>query len=140
LIYFPKYFTVSFMWRGIFLLREKIEMETLNWVKPAILGGVIGAICLGVVGFTGAGWLTASKAAANSSDRPTAEIVAALLPICVHQAESNPKFADRLSSLKGKQQEFQRSASVEEWGWATMPGSERANSHLARACAEALNG
>ena len=115
-------------------------METPNWVRPAILGGVVGAICLGVVGFAGAGWLTASKAAANASDRANIQVVAALLPICVHQAEADLNFADRLTSLKGKQQSFQRSAAVEGWGWATMPGSERSNSQLARACAEALNG
>lgn len=115
-------------------------METPNWVKPAVLGGVVGAICLGIVGFTGAGWLTASKAAANASDRANSEVVAALLPICLHQAEADPNFATRLTSLKGKQQEFQRYSSVEEWGWATMPGSERANASLARACAAALNG
>ena len=115
-------------------------METPNWVRPALFGGVAGAICLSVVGFTGAGWLTASKAAANASDRASVEVVAALLPICVHQAEADLNFADRLTGLKGKQQSFQRTAAVEGWGWATMPGSERPNSQLARACAEALNG
>lgn len=115
-------------------------METPNWVKPAIFGGVVGAICLGVVGFAGAGWMTADKARVVSSDKATAEVVAALLPICVHQAEADPKFAARLTSLKGEQQSYQRSQSVEKWGWATMPGSDKTNARVARACAEALYG
>lgn len=115
-------------------------METPNWVRPAIFGGVVGAICLGVVGFTGAGWLTASKAAANASDRAHVEVVAALLPICLHQAKADPNYTNRLTSLKSKQQAYQRSSSVEEWGWATMPGTDRANTRLARACAESLYG
>lgn len=115
-------------------------MNTPQWVKPAILGGVAGAVILGVVGFTGAGWLTASKASANASERASAEVVAALLPICIHQAESDPRFTDRLANLKGMQQSFQRSTAVEDWGWATMPGSERVNSRVARECAKSLNG
>lgn len=115
-------------------------METPSWAKPAIFGGVIGAICLGVVGFAGAGWMTAGKADVVSADRATADVVAALLPICVHQAEADPKYAARLTSLKDKQQSFQQTQAVEDWGWATMPGSDRTNSRVAVACAKSLIG
>lgn len=113
-------------------------MTAPSWTKPAILGGVVGAICLGVVGFAGAGWMTASKAKAMSSDRAAAEVITALLPICLHQAEADPKYETRLTSLKAKQQAFQQSQSVDDWGWATMPGADRASSNLARACARKL--
>jgi len=113
-------------------------MPAPSWTKPAILGGVVGAICLGVIGFSGAGWMTSSKARAMSSDRAAADVITALLPICLHQAEADPRYDARLTSLKSKQQAFQQSQSVEEWGWATMPGSDRARSNLARACARKL--
>lgn len=113
-------------------------MAAPSWTKPAIMGGIVGAICLGVVGFAGAGWVTESKARTMSSDRSAADVVAALLPICLHQAAADPKYDTRLVSLKAKQQAFQQSQSVDDWGWATMPGSERAHSSLARACARKL--
>ncbi len=115
-------------------------METPKWVRPAIFGGVIGAICLGVVGFAGAGWMTAGKANVASSDRAAADVVAALLPICIFQAEADPKYTARLTSLKGQSQAYMRSQAVEGWGWATMPGSDRANSRVSVACAKSLIG
>jgi hypothetical protein len=119
-------------------LGENSNMAAPSWTKPAIMGGIVGAICLGVVGFAGAGWVTESKARTMSADRSAADVVAALLPICLHQAATDPRYDARLVSLKGKQQAFQQTQSVEEWGWATMPGSERARSALARACARKL--
>lgn len=112
-------------------------MSTPQWIKPAIMGAVVGAIGLAVVGFTGAGWMTASKAAVAASDRASIDVTAALLPICTSQAEADPKFGAKMETFKSKSS-YQQTEVVEEAGWATMPGSNNPNNRVARACAKKL--
>lgn len=37
-------------------------MNTPEWLKPGIYGALIGAVCVGVVGFTWGGWVTGGTA------------------------------------------------------------------------------
>jgi hypothetical protein len=114
-------------------------MNTPQWLKPALIGAVIGAVALGFVGFKGAGWMTAEAASRSASSRSSGEVVAALLPICVVQAEADAKYPARLAKLKG-QPSYQQSQTVVESGWATMPGSEKPHLALSRECAKQLVG
>lgn len=45
-------------------------MNTPGWLKPGIYGAVIGAVIVGVVGFTWGGWVTGGTA----NDRAIATI------------------------------------------------------------------
>jgi hypothetical protein len=58
-------------------------MDTPTWLKPAVIGGIIGAVALGFIGFKGAGWMTAEAASRTASARASLDVVAALLPVCV---------------------------------------------------------
>lgn len=114
-------------------------MDTPKWLKPAVVGGIVGAVALGFIGFKGAGWMTAEAASRAASSRASEQVVAALLPICVIQAEADVKYPARLAKLKG-QASYQRSETVVESGWATMPGSEKPHLALSRECAKKLAG
>jgi hypothetical protein len=112
-------------------------MNLPTWTKPSIVGAIVGAIAITVVGFGWGGWLTAGKADVAADTRANAAVVAALLPICIQQADQDPAFVARRANLEGAPS-YQRSTMVMEAGWATMPGTTDANQRLARACAEQL--
>lgn len=114
-------------------------MNTPTWLKPAVIGGIIGAVALGFVGFKGAGWMTAEAASRSAGVRASEEVVAALLPICVIQAEADVKYTARIARLKD-QASYQQSQIVVDAGWATMPGSEKPHLALSRECAKKLAG
>jgi len=108
------------------------------WLKPGIVGGIIGAIALAIVGFTQLGWVTANTAESLATKRPDAAVVKALVPVCVARAQSDPQTGPLLQELGGVTSKWTRRSFVEKAGWAKMPGDETSNSDLADACAQAL--
>jgi len=62
---------------------------------------------------------------------------AALAPICVDKFQHAAGAEANLVELK-KVSSWQQTSFVEKGGWATLPGSDAANSSVARACAEML--
>jgi hypothetical protein len=111
----------------------QIPVET----KPAIWGAVGGAIALAVVGFTWGGWSTAGTADKNATLRAETAVVTALSPICVDNFNKQPDAAAKLVEMK-KVSSWQQSDFIVKGGWATMAGSTKADSAVARACAETL--
>lgn len=123
-------------------------MKMPTWIKPAIWGGVIGGAGLLIVGF-GAGFVTTSGSANQLAySRAEKAVVAALTPICVAQfkaavvsktagEKSNEAGPQLLAALK-KERSWERSAFVVKQGWATMPGSTKANRDVASTCATEL--
>jgi hypothetical protein len=63
--------------------------------------------------------------------------IAALAPICVDKFRRAAGAEANLAELK-KVSSWQQTSFVENGGWATLPGSDVANSSVARACAEML--
>jgi pimeloyl-ACP methyl ester carboxylesterase len=112
-------------------------MRNPEWLKPALYGGAVGAVVAAVVGFSWGGWVTASTAETQASDRAKKEVVAALLPICVAQSAADPEIGARLSELK-ETRSYQQAEFLMKTGWATMPGATDPDRALAKACAEAL--
>ena len=127
-------------------------MNMPTWMKPGIWGGVIGAVGVVIVGF-GAGWVTSSgnaKEMANS--RAEKAVVAALTPICVAQFKvasalktttatgdtAGPDGGEVLLAALKKEKSWERSEFVVKQGWATMPGSAKANGDVASTCATEL--
>lgn len=106
-------------------------------IKPGVIGAFIGAVGVAVVGFSWGGWMTAGKADVMANDRAKAEVVAALLPICVEQAGVDPQIAAKLVTLK-ETASYSRAGMVMNAGWATMPGTDNADTRVASACAAAL--
>ena len=64
-------------------------MEAPTWLKPAILGGVVGAIATIVVGFNQAGWDARPVAAEKMAQQRSASAVTeALVPVWYRPVES----------------------------------------------------
>src|SRR5205809_7574167 len=106
-------------------------------MKPAVWGAVAGAVVFAVVGFSSLGWTLGSTAEKMATQRAEAAVVAALAPICVekfqHQADAPAKLVEF-----NKVPSWNRRSVIENGGWATMPGTDKANSAVASACADKL--
>jgi hypothetical protein len=114
------------------------NVPQMLWLKPGLLGAIIGAIALAIVGFTSLGWVTANTAEFMALKSTDAAVVKALVPICVARAQMDPETGPLLQELGGVTSNRTRRSFVEKAGWAKMPGEETSNSNLADACAEAL--
>ncbi len=126
-------------------------MNVPAWVKPGLTGAAAGAIVIAIVGFS-AGWVVSgSKAAKIAENRADTAVVAALTPICVAQFKSMTMAAkpaddkDAAKSMRGvalaalrKEDSWKRGDFVVKRGWATMPGSTKANVDVASACADRI--
>ena len=109
------------------------------WIKPAVWGGIVGAIAIAIIGFS-ADWVVTSGTANQQAERRAEQaVIAALTPVCVAQFKKIAK-VEQATHLAALQEEgaWQQSDYIEEQGWATMPGSKEPNDEVADACAEAL--
>ncbi len=111
----------------------KLPIET----KPALFGAAAGALALAIVGFSWGGWVTGGSAELSAKQRAEQAVVAALTPGCVAQFRAAPDAEVQLAALK-KANTWEQGAFIEKGGWANMPGSAKANSGLARSCADVL--
>jgi hypothetical protein len=109
-------------------------------VKPAVWGAVAGAIGVTIVGFSSLGWMLGSTAEQMANQRADVAVVAALTPVCVAKFEAQTDAKEKLVEFKKVSASWDQSSFIEKGGWATIPGSDKPNSEVARACAEKLGG
>ena len=102
-------------------------------IKPGIWGVLIGAIGLAIIGFNWGGWVTGGTA----REMAQTAIVDRLVPICVDQFNADSNKATKLVELN-KIDSWKRAEYVVKQGWATMPGSKKADSQVADGCAEII--
>ena len=103
-----------------------MNMEIPVWAKPAIWGGVVGAVAITIIGFS-ASWVVSGSTATEMANTQSKDaVITALAPICVAQFKSQTPNNQtmQLAALKG--------------GWATMPGNDAPTKEIADACAEQL--
>lgn len=112
-------------------------MNTPEWLKPGIYGAIVGAIALSVVGFSWGGWMTGGSAASMANTKAHNDVIAALVPVCLNLAKSDPNHAAQLDTIRAAST-YERRDAVMSAGWATVPGAEKPNADLARACVTAL--
>ena len=101
-------------------------------------GAAAGAVATLVVGFSWGGWVTGGTAKDMVQRSSTAAVVAVLSPICVDKFQRSSEAAINMTELK-KVSSYQQGSFIEKGGWATLPGSDRANSSVAEACANLLS-
>jgi hypothetical protein len=118
--------------------KSKITMRLPVWIKPTIIGGAVGAIALAITGFNIAGWVSEGTAQDQATDHARNEVTAALLPICLSQAQQDPRFAATMAKLKDARS-FDRSKMLQDAGWATMSGSTEPHSRVSFACMDKLS-
>ena len=108
-----------------------------EYIKPFVLGIVVGAIVLLIVIFS-TGWVvTSGSAQAKAEEMAEKAVVDQLAPICVEQFLKDPNREERLKELKEKSS-WERGEYVEKIGWATMPGAESPARGVADECARRL--
>jgi hypothetical protein len=110
-----------------------------EWFRPAVTGGIAGAVVIAIVGFS-AGWVvTSGSADAMAEQQGEKAVIAALTPICVAQFKGQtPEIrTTKLVALEGESS-WARGDYVEKQGWATMPGSKEPEDEVADACATEL--
>jgi hypothetical protein len=106
-------------------------------VTRLLQGAVVGVAATAIIGFTWGGW-TLGKTAKEMADKSAAAaVVTALAPICVDKFQRAVDSKANLVELM-KISSWQQGSFVEKGGWATLPGSDSANSAVARACADML--
>ena len=110
-----------------------MKVETAAKVKYGIWGLIGGAAISMFVGFAWGGWTTSSTA-----DAATAKaVVSSQAAICVAQFVKQPDHEAKLKEF-GEANSWSRAEFVEKGGWDKMPGQEKADSDVARACSEGL--
>lgn len=116
-----------------------MTIETPIWIKPGIIGGIVGAALVAIVGFSAGYVVTSSTAQEMASNAEEKAVLAALTPICVEQFKrlSATAQSTQLAALE-EESSWNRGDFVEESGWATFPGMDEPNDDVADACADEL--
>src|SRR4030081_3455164 len=115
---------------------------TLNFLqdhsfKRLVQGAAVGAVVTVIIGFNWGGWSIESTAAKRADEASRTAVVAVLAPICVDKFQHSADATNNFVELK-KQSTYMQGSFVEKGGWATSPGSDKANSAVASACATLL--
>ena len=124
---------------GDLFLRPKKDVLMFNteMMKPVLVGAVGGAVALAIVGFGWGGWVTGGTAEAMAKKQAKSATVAALAPICAAKFRADSSFEAKMVELNDTRS-YQRSAFIVKGGWATMPGAEKGDRDVAKACAEMI--
>ena len=106
-------------------------------ITRLLQGACIGFAATAIIGFTWGGWTLGKTAKEMAERRAAVAVVTALAPICVDKFQHAADAAASLAELKNVSS-WQQGSFVEKGGWATLPGSDPANSAVAQACASLL--
>jgi hypothetical protein len=110
-----------------------MKPETTAKVKYGVWGLVCGAVIVMIIGFAWGGWTTAGTARTTTKEA----VLASQAAICVAQFMKQPKPEEKLKALEAVSS-WQRAEVIEKGGWDKMPGQEKADYAVARACADGL--
>jgi hypothetical protein len=113
-------------------------MNTPEWLKPGIYGAVIGAVFVGVVGFSWGGWVTGGTANDRAMAMARDDVVASMVPVCLDMAQTDPERMRKLATIRAASSYRRRDALIDA-GWATVPGTDAPNRDIAQDCLAALD-
>lgn len=124
------------------ILRERLIVQLPSLLKGESLtrllqGTAFGAVATIVIGFNWGGWMLESTAAKQINESAKSAVVSVLAPICADKFQQAADMTDNLAMLK-KESSYQQANFVEKGGWAVLPGSDKASSGVAKACAAIL--
>lgn len=110
-----------------------MKPETESKIKYGVWGVIIGAVIAMIIGFSWGGWTTS-----GTTKRMTDEaLVKSQASICVAQFMNQPNHEDKLRDFM-KAGSWDRVKFIENGGWDKMPGQEKADYAVARACSNGL--
>jgi hypothetical protein len=107
-------------------------------LKRLLQGAAAGAVVVMIVGFNWGGWTLGSTVEKVAIERADTAVVAALAPICVDQFRQAANASANLTELNKISYAWDRGTFIQKGGWAIMPGGEKVDSAVAKACAETL--
>jgi hypothetical protein len=107
-------------------------------ITRLLQGAAAGAAATLIIGFYWGGWVTAGSAREATQRSTSAAVVSALSPICVDKFQRSAEAGANMVEFK-RVSSYQQGTFIEKGGWATLPGSDTANSSVAYACANMLN-
>ena len=110
-----------------------MKEETAGKVKYGVWSLIIGAVVAMIIGFGWGGWTTAATTQMKSEEA----VLASQAAICVAQFVNDSNHEAQLKEL-AELNEWKRSEFIEKGGWDKMPGQEKADYAVARACADGL--
>jgi hypothetical protein len=110
-----------------------MTLESAAKVKYGIWGLIGGAVIAMILGFVWGGWTTSSTANATTAKA----VVSSQAAICVAQFVRQPNHEAKLKEFE-EVSSWTRGEFIEKGGWDKMPGQEKADPEVARACAEGL--
>ncbi len=113
-------------------------MNAPEWLKPGIVGALVGAALIGFVGFTWGGWVTGGTADDRAEAMSRDDVVAALVPVCLNMARNDPKRAEKMDEIRAAST-YQRRDALMSVGWATVPGADEPDRDIAQACLSKLD-
>lgn len=113
-------------------------MQAPTWLKPGIMGAVVGGIATMIVGFNYGGWYLGSSAETLAQQRSNAAVVEALVPVCISQSQTDPETVAKLKAFRAIKSSYEQRDFVMKAGWATMPAAGAPDQALASACADVL--
>ena len=102
-------------------------------VKYGVWGLIGGAIIAMIIGFAWGGWTTSGTTQRLGEEA----VLAARAAICVAQFMKQPNPQEKLQELE-KVYSYDRTNVIPKGGWDKMPGEEKGNFAVARACADGL--
>ncbi len=111
-----------------------MERETEGKLKCGGLGLVCGAIIAMIIGFAWGGWTT-SKTTLKMNE---AAVLATQAAICVAQFMKEPNHEEKLKELEKVSTSWEKGDFIQSGGWGKMPGQEKADIWVCRACADGL--
>jgi hypothetical protein len=112
-------------------------MKAPDWFKPGVYGALVGAVLVGIVGFTWGGWVTGGTSNERALAMSRGDVVAAMVPVCLDLARADPERNAKLDTIRAAST-YQRRDALMAAGWATVPGAEGPDRDIAQACLTAL--
>jgi hypothetical protein len=111
-----------------------MKPESAAKVKYGTWGLICGAVMAMMIGFAWGGWTTSGTTRTLTREA----VLASQAAICVAQFMKQPNPEDKLKALADVSS-YQRAEVIEKGGWDKMPGQEKADWAVARACADGLD-
>jgi hypothetical protein len=110
-----------------------MEAETEGKIKYGVWGLVVGAVIAIIIGFAWGGWTTSGTTKTMTEEA----VLASQAAICVAQFMKQPNHEEKLKEL-AKIDSWKRAEFIQNGGWDKMPGQEKADYTISRACADGL--
>ena len=110
-----------------------MKPESSVKVKYGVWGLICGGIIAMIIGFGWGGWSTAATNHKMSEEA----VLASQAAICVAQFMKGPNHEEKLKEL-AELSTWKRPEFIEKEGWDKMPGQEKADFSVSRACADGL--